>query len=302
MKYTTVGLRYNIGKVAHILCVKNDPLGDVTIKGARFLLLVVTAGRLRLRRDGEEIVATAPCFVCFDERADITLLSRTKAVYWAVYFHPDFLNVNMTFDFIRAENYGDIASVHDMFLLSPFSHGALTVAMPPMLVGQVEGMCASMHEELTQQRDWYWSCRGRSYFMELMIALERVYHLFSKPVDAALLPKNPKLREAVLYIEGHYMEAVTPTDICRASGLNRTTLAKLMQQEIGMTATQYLYFYRVQVAKKQLEFTDVPIKDIAARVGFKTVQHFSRVFTQQVGEPPAQFRKAAVRKRKDEIT
>ena len=59
--------------------------------------------------------------------------------------------------------------------------------------------------------------------------------------------------------------------------------------------------YRVTIAKKQLAFTDVPIKDVANMVGFKTVQHFNRIFKEIAGTTPAEFRKSAVQKRKDEL-
>ncbi len=302
MLYSTVGRQFNAGKVAHIVCVKNNILPSAAMQGQRFLLVVLTVGRLTFLRDGQEIIAHAPAFVCFDECENVTLKSRAKAAYWAVYFHPDFLNVNMTFDFIRAARYADIASTHDMFLLKPFLQGVAIVPLGDAQVMRVEDMCEHLQEELTVQRDWYWSCRGRSYFIELMIALERMYGLCDLDSQSkTVIVKNPKLRAALLYIEGHFMENVSLADICRASGFNRTSLTAAFHAEMGMTATQYLYLYRIQVAKKQLEFTDVPIKDIAARVGFKTVPHFNRVFTQRVGETPAQFRKTAVQKRKDEM-
>ena len=46
---------------------------------------------------------------------------------------------------------------------------------------------------------------------------------------------------------------------------------------------------------------DEMIKDIANMTGFKTVQHFSRVFKSQTGATPAEFRKSAVQKRKDDL-
>ena len=64
---------------------------------------------------------------------------------------------------------------------------------------------------------------------------------------------------------------------------------------------QYLTKYRIIVAKKQLAFTQVPIKDIAFRTGFKTVQHFGRVFKERTAMTPAQFRDYSVQKRKKEI-
>ena len=74
-----------------------------------------------------------------------------------------------------------------------------------------------------------------------------------------------------------------------------------MKDELGCTAMEYLMAYRTTVAKKQLAFTEVPIKDIANMTGFKTVQHFSRIFKEHTGATPAEYRKRAVENRKNEI-
>lgn len=84
-------------------------------------------------------------------------------------------------------------------------------------------------------------------------------------------------------------------------GADTPTLTALMKEELGCTAIEYLMKYRITVAKKQLAFTDVPIKDVANMVGFKTVQHFGRIFKEITDTTPAEFRKTAVQKRKDQI-
>ena len=61
-----------------------------------------------------------------------------------------------------------------------------------------------------------------------------------------------------------------------------------------MTPIEYVWYHRLVVAKKFLEFTDLPIKDIASRCGFKTTQHFSRKFEESLGCNPTTFRKVAV--------
>jgi transcriptional regulator GlxA family with amidase domain len=163
-----------------------------------------------------------------------------------------------------------------------------------------------MGYELEVQRDWYWSCRGRSYFMEVIIALERMYSLLGygankeKP-DNLYKIQNPKLHDAVLYIEANYNENITLSHIAANAQLNHTSLTELMKQEFGCTAIEYLMQYRISVAKKQLAFTEVPIKDITAMVGFKTVQHFGRIFKEHTGVTPAEYRKRAVNKRREEI-
>lgn len=306
MRHITVGRKYNEGKVAKIECVKNDRLQNIDIKDKCFLLIILTAGKLEFNVENERLYAAAPAFICFDETADPVLFSKQKAQYTCIYFHPEFLNVNMSFEMLRKKDYGDIASTHDLFLLKPFTDKAYVIPIAEAQLEKITQAAEFMQEELQNQRDWYWSCRGRSYFMEIIIALERMYGLIGYGVthqksDNTPIIKNAKLRDAVLYIESRFDESITLPDIAKAAGMNHTTLTALMKEELGLTAIEYLMKYRITVAKKQLEFTSVPIKDIANMTGFKTVQHFSRVFKAQNGTTPAEFRKNAVQKRKDDF-
>ena len=306
MEYITVGRKYNEGKIALAECHKNDNLKNIYIKGKCFLLIILTKGRLKFGVGGEAVTAVAPAFLCFDETENPVLLSKSKANYTCIYFHPKFLNINMTFELLRSQKYGDIASTHDMFMLKPFTDKAYVIPIADTQVEIIEHSANCMMEELEEQRDWYWSCRGRSYFMEIIIALERMYGLIGYGIthqisDNAPIIKNQKLRDAVLYIEGHYGDNITLSDISANAGINHTTLTALMKEELGCMAIEYLMKYRITVAKKQLAFTDVPIKDIANMVGFKTVQHFGRIFKEITDTTPAEFRKSAVQRRKDEI-
>lgn len=306
MRHITVGRKYNEGKVAKIECVRNDRLQNIDIKDKCFLLIILTAGKLEFKVENERFCAAAPAFICFDETADPVLISKQKAQYTCIYFHPEFLNINMSFEMLRKKEYGDIASTHDLFLLKPFTDKAYVVPIAEAQLEKITQAARDMQEELKNQRDWYWSCRGRSYFMEIIIALERMYGLIGygathQKSDNMPIIKNAKLRDAVLYIESRFDESVTLPDIAKAAGMNHTTLTALMKEELGLTAIEYLMKYRITVAEKQLEFTSVPIKDIANMTGFKTVQHFSRVFKAQTGATPAEFRKNAVQKRKDDL-
>ena len=306
MQHITVGRKYNEGKIAKIECVRNDRLRNIDIKDKCFFLIILTAGKLEFKVENERLCAAAPAFICFDETADPVLISKQKVQYSCIYFHPEFLNVNMSFEILRKKDYGDIASTHDLFLLKPFTDKAYVIPIAEAQLEKIMQTAEFMQEELKNQRDWYWSCRGRSYFMEIIIALERMYGLTGYGVthqksDNTPIIKNAKLRDAVLYIESRFDESITLPDIAKAAGMNHTTLTALMKEELGLTAIEYLMKYRITVAEKQLEFTSVPIKDIANMTGFKTVQHFSRVFKSQTGATPAEFRKSAVQKRKEDL-
>ena len=306
MQHITVGRKYNEGKVAFVECVKDGALDSIDIKNKCFLLIILTKGKLSMRVGDETVIATAPSFLCFDESEDPVLVSKSKARYTCVYFHPKFLNINMTFALLRDCKYDDIATTHDMFMLKPFIDKSYVIPIADTQAEKIEYSADCMLQELEQQRDWYWSCRGRSYFMEIIIALERMYGLIGyglthQKSDNAPIIKNPKLRDAVLYIESHYGGSITLSDISANAGINHTSLTALMKEELGCTAIEYLMQYRITIAKKQLSFTDVPIKDIANMVGFKTVQHFNRIFKEISGTTPAEFRKTAVQKRKDDL-
>ena len=306
MQHITVGRKYNEGKIAKIECVRNDRLRNIDIKDKCFLLIILTAGKLEFNVENERLYAAAPAFICFDETADPMLISKQKAQYTCIYFHPEFLNVNMSFEMLCKKDYGDIASTHDLFLLKPFTDKAYVVPIAETQLEKIVQAADCLQTELENQRDWYWSCRGRSYFMEIIIALERMYGLIGYGVthqksDNTPIIKNAKLRDAILYIESRFDESITLPDIAKAAGMNHTTLTALMKEELGLTAIEYLMKYRITVAEKQLEFTSVPIKDIANMTGFKTVQHFSRVFKNHIGVTPAEFRKNAVQKRKEDL-
>ena len=193
-----------------------------------------------------------------------------------------------------------------MFMLKPFLDSVHIIPICETYLEKINQSANFMIEELEQQRDWYWSCRGRSYFMEIIISLERMYGLIGygmqhEKSDNSFLIEDTRLREAVLYIESHYAENLTLAKISSNAGTNPTVLSSLMKNAFGCSVMEYVKKHRIIIAKKQLAFTDVPIKDIANMVGFKTVQHFSRVFKEYVYLTPAFFRRQAVEKRKKEL-
>ena len=132
----------------------------------------------------------------------------------------------------------------------------------------------------------------------------RVDKLFSERTDEIIWKNNsigcankmlnPHLKKAVTYIESNYHKAITLKDVIKVTALNHSTLTQLFKKELGMTPFAYVWYYRISISKQFLEFTDLPVKSIASRCGFKTVQHFSRKFEESCGCSPTAFRNGAV--------
>ena len=298
----TVGREYDAGRVAPIECRRNDDLSDLEIKDRCFLMILVKKGRATFSVNGRRAEAAAPCIVCFDETEDPVLVGKKGLKCDSVYFDPTFLNPNMTFGAVRDVGFADIAEKHDMFLMKPFTDRERFVY--PLLGEQAESMRIifdNLSGELAAQRDWYWSCRSRSFFIEALLILERVNGLFDDVPGALRTVVNGRLRRAVVFIESRYREDVTLSDISSAAQLNVNSLNLLFREELGVTPMNYLLNYRIAAAKKKLEFTDLPVGEIAVLTGFKTASHFCRKFGETTGMTPKEFRKRAVEERKREF-
>ena len=288
-------------RIVPIQCVRGDALKDLEIKDSCFLLMILYEGEAHFQLRGISVAAVGPCLVCFDEKDTPKLIRKRGLKCDSIYFKPTFLNVNMTFSRIHSESYEHLASIHDMFLLKPFTDPARYVF--PVFdedAEQLNRLFSRVERALSEQTDWYWSCRSRSYFMEMMLLLERTYGLIeqNEAVGCANQIQNPHLKKAVIYIENNYRETVTLEDIVKAASLNHSTLTQLFKVELNMTPIEYLWHHRLVVAKKFLEFTELPIGEIASRCGFKTTQHFSRKFEEKMGSNPTTFRVDAVTTRK----
>lgn len=301
MKPQTFGRSFDAGKIVPIQCVKDDTLKDLDIKDSCFLLSIIYEGAAKFQVGDSSFEAMGPCFVCFDESYTPGLLKKRGVKCDSIYFKPTFLNINMTFSRIHSGNYEQLALTHDMFLLKPFTDKIRYVF--PVFDENIENLkrlFSMLGNELKEQPDWYWSCRSRSYFMEMMLLLERTYGLIGQndPVGNANKILNPHLKKAVIYIENNYRDVVTLGDVVKAASQSHSSLTQLFKSELEMTPIEYVWYHRLVVAKKFLEFTDLPIKDIASRCGFKTTQHFSRKFEESHGCNPTTFRTVAVARRK----
>ncbi len=286
------------GLIRPVRCVENDPLTDINIKGKGFLLLILTDGEASFISNGEEFSCRAPSFVCFDELDDPKLISSAGMRNYAIRFHPTFLNVNMTFDRIRSDTYEKMAYEYDLFYCRPFIAHKRTIPIPAIYLDRIVSSCCEMKSLLENQWDVYWSCRGRSCFIEIMVILERLYN--SPKVDTPSV-SDMITESAKKFIESNYAKDFDYSALAENVGCNKTTLREAFKRKYGITAFAYLKSFRIDIAKRQIEFTNMPIKDISNRCGYKNVQHFTRVFKKETGETPAAFRKRTLKRRREEF-
>lgn len=73
-------------------------------------------------------------------------------------------------------------------------------------------------------------------------------------------------------------------------GLSHSYVSKLFKEETGQNFVSYVKQLRMSYAKKQLAETEKQVKDIIHDSGYVDVPNFTRIFKQEVGVTPLQYR------------
>ncbi len=99
------------------------------------------------------------------------------------------------------------------------------------------------------------------------------------------------VREAINYIERHYVNEITIEEIAKFCGLSRTHFGRLFKKVTGQSPQQYLTNFRMTRAVELMRTTDLTLGEIAARVGYSNQLYFSKVFHRVYGVPPRTWRR-----------
>ncbi|WMT43439.1 helix-turn-helix transcriptional regulator [Paenibacillus sp. D2_2] len=62
------------------------------------------------------------------------------------------------------------------------------------------------------------------------------------------------------------------------------------QKDLGDSPVNYLINRRIEGAKRLLADSDIPVHEIAARVGYSNDKYFSMLFKKVTGQTPSAFR------------
>lgn len=99
-----------------------------------------------------------------------------------------------------------------------------------------------------------------------------------------------KLRRAVEYIDEHLCEDVSLFELAHAVQMTPYHFARGFKQATGRAPHQYLIERRIERAAALLRSTDMPISEIARRVGCASQSHFSMMFRRATASAPRAFR------------
>lgn len=131
------------------------------------------------------------------------------------------------------------------------------------------------------------------YCLGNFVCLSQVLGLILAALYWPSAADSGRLTRAVHWMYGHLGETVTLKRLCRELGMSKSGLTALFQQYAHRPPLQFFTRLKMTEARKLLRQTDLPVAEIARRLGYADPYYFSRAFKKVVGEAPAVYRGGA---------
>lgn len=102
-----------------------------------------------------------------------------------------------------------------------------------------------------------------------------------------------RTKQAMLYIQEHFMESVTLDDIADAILVSKSECCRCFKRAAGLSPIEYLMKYRITESTKYMHRkTHESISEIAGAVGFNNTSYFNKVFKKYMGCTPTEYRQS----------
>jgi LacI family transcriptional regulator len=105
--------------------------------------------------------------------------------------------------------------------------------------------------------------------------------------------QNSLVSSAVAWIHGHVGTRLTVPLIADAISVSRQRLERHFRRHLGRTVHEEIRRARVELARRLLSTTELPLPEVAKRSGFTNSALLSVAFRREVGVPPGAYRRSA---------
>lgn len=129
----------------------------------------------------------------------------------------------------------------------------------------------------------------------LFILISNLIQKYAKVFNGDIPECREEIEKACEFMQRHFDEHIMLDEICRYSGLSKSTLLRAFVQFKGITPYSYLENIRVDKAKKLLEEGMLPI-EAAMKTGFFDQSHFTNYFSRFIGLSPGAYREIFITK------
>lgn len=180
--------------------------------------------------------------------------------------------------------------IKDISLFAAFSKSSPILTLSGKAQLFVETLLFKMLEEWTHKPIGYESYSTIS-LVELLLFLGRLSPITKNSYLEYPSSLHKKISEVTAYINEHFGEELSLEIIANQFYMNTYYLCRTFKEVTGFHFTQYINTVRIRTSEKLLKTTSLSILEIANTVGYTNSTHFGRVFKEQLGLSPLQYRK-----------
>ncbi|WP_246208608.1 response regulator transcription factor [Anaerotalea alkaliphila] len=107
--------------------------------------------------------------------------------------------------------------------------------------------------------------------------------------------ENRHIREALRYIQAHFMEDLSLSTVAEHLHVNGAYLSHLFKEFTGQNFVDHVKEVRIKKACEHLDHSDMKIKDVGEAVGIPNRKYFSKSFKKLVGMSPQEYKGRALK-------
>jgi AraC family transcriptional regulator, transcriptional activator of pobA len=175
-------------------------------------------------------------------------------------------------------------------LLFPFLHGhsggVLRLQVPADRRPAWDNTIQSIEAELTARRAGH----RQAALAHLTLLLIELARLAGDVVGDLRRSGELVLAEAFAVIDQRHTEPLSLRDVAREVGMTPGHLTTIVRRRTGRTVQDWIVERRMAEARNLLSETDIPIQEVARRVGIPDAGYFSRLFRRTHGTSPRGWR------------
>lgn len=102
---------------------------------------------------------------------------------------------------------------------------------------------------------------------------------------------HPIVKKAMHYIEEHCLEDFSMSQLADYCSISESRLYHLFQEEVFRSPVSYKNRLRIKKAFSLLNQTNLTLEEIAEKLNFHSTVHFRKIFRQDTGTTPTNYRK-----------
>lgn len=103
--------------------------------------------------------------------------------------------------------------------------------------------------------------------------------------------RDPRLGKAVTAVIDRPAARHSVAGLASIAGMSRSAFAREFSHSFAMSPMEFVARTRLHLAAEMLRSTSLPVKVIAANIGFSSRSHFSRAFRNGYGDDPSSYRR-----------